>query len=699
MEVLGVSASVIAVVQIAGQFGSAVLKLKQLWNQIEDVPERIQDLLDHLDVLDPLVRQIESHFSDTSLPQEIWDKESTRLSMTYCRGAISSFQDLVLDMSNAIKTSKALKRRVICTKIMLKQDTIKSLERKMKKAIQMLDLSIQCYQLALHRANYETRASLLKVVSENVRPTDPVISTVSTAVKDKDDDGKQELPPVKYTRKGCGNSHLRSKSVQPTYFGRLWVESSSDGNCRHWFFQPPSWLATRVWEAELRTACSGWQQFGAVRCYNVRRSNELIFEYIREGRMEDLLQLFQSRQASPFDRDEYGSSLIRYAARYNHLKICQALLTFGLDICLDEKPENGGLTAREITATSDYAVDTPSEYLEEKIAIMNLFRNVEYYHYSPSDTLEMLVRGLTRPRGYSWKANELGHFQRLIVPSYYQLPLKSRLEAIRRVVQGGWDALEADFPNILRTLLREDRTITAEDVTDSIREGLSLLHTIALGFSAGCSPKWILCNLDKTHIEQRLPVWERCISDVLQAVAMDRKVIHSVETVSLISDYSRKKHEDDLEPFPKKWIGTPLTALLYGVRCEFIVGSGWKSQTHECLAWWLGVLKACGVDLEQYGRTEREIYQHLRTTEFGKLRREVHDQNRWAGGSDVPVLLVELREIKYGREPEEWELQWDIIAELGMMGKMGSEADRARREKKKKQAWYSDVDVPGGWVD
>ena len=48
-EALGVVASGIAVVQVAGQLGGAVIKLKKLWDEIQGGPRALKDLIDHLE--------------------------------------------------------------------------------------------------------------------------------------------------------------------------------------------------------------------------------------------------------------------------------------------------------------------------------------------------------------------------------------------------------------------------------------------------------------------------------------------------------------------------------------------------------------------------------------------------------------------------------------------------------------------------
>lgn len=58
MEILGAVASGIAV----GEAAKVVIRVKRMWSEIEDVPDRIRSLLDYLDALGPLLEQIESEF-------------------------------------------------------------------------------------------------------------------------------------------------------------------------------------------------------------------------------------------------------------------------------------------------------------------------------------------------------------------------------------------------------------------------------------------------------------------------------------------------------------------------------------------------------------------------------------------------------------------------------------------------------------
>ncbi len=44
--------------------------------------------------------------------------------------------------------------------------------------------------------------------------------------------------------------------------------------------------------------------------YNTLSSQSLVFEYAYHGNVKGIQDLFKNQEASPFDRDEWGSSLL-----------------------------------------------------------------------------------------------------------------------------------------------------------------------------------------------------------------------------------------------------------------------------------------------------------------------------------------------------------------------------------------------------
>ncbi|KAK3690308.1 hypothetical protein B0T22DRAFT_191508 [Podospora appendiculata] len=650
MEALGATASAIAIAQLVQGAGKALMKLNNLLKEVKDVPEDVQEKIDQLNIFIPLLQGIESQFNQPNVSEEVIHSPAMIMSLAHCTGAVRKLQDLVNDMDAEIKRTdgRKVKRKIAMTRIVLKKETVLRLEKKLKDAITILDLSLHHYTIALQHATHATQGAILRAVKMRTESEND----------DQEEDSAftEQMRGLAFIRKGCGCSHLRPKSYEPAFFGRIWREAAPDGSCHHYFFQMPSWLGLKVWEAEFRMAPSGWQQFGAVRCYNVRPSSAPVFQYVENGMTDALFRLFDTHEASPFDRDEYGRSLIYYAADNNHLTICRTLLSLGLDICLDEKAKSDAMTAREITAMWSRSCEPEKDpdFLQEKLAIIDLFHSVEYYHYSPDDTALLISQGLYDGEYGKWKAEVLSHFQKRLVPTYFKLPLRVRLEAVRTTVLMKHRSIERDFPDMMRTLLTADRRVTPEDVSASIREGLSLIHTTAMALASGGTDTWREGGNSGAH--HRWPFFFRLASDVIRAAKPEE--LHAVETADPPDDGERDNWDG--------WTGTPLAYLLRGVRVEAagITFGNWDENYTTQLRRWLEVLKACNVDLVEYGRVELAILQRLRDSKPGRIRRVVYETKHWVGGGPMPRIPVELSGFSYGPEPDDWVLQWEAGPEI-----------------------------------
>ena len=81
-------------------------------------------------------------------------------------------------------------------------------------------------------------------------------------------------------------------------------------------FQTPKWLfgVSRAIEIYDSQANSGWN-FN-IQIYNVVPAESPIFEMVRDGDIVGIQHLFSTRQASPFDREENGWTLLDVRCRY-----------------------------------------------------------------------------------------------------------------------------------------------------------------------------------------------------------------------------------------------------------------------------------------------------------------------------------------------------------------------------------------------
>jgi hypothetical protein len=156
-EALGVFASDVAIAQVAGTAGTAVLKLKKLWDEVQDVPEAIQDLMEQIDCLDPALWEAERHLAQNDLPPMLWSDEAAVRSAAYCRKALTKLTELVDDLAVLMRATPdrnrrrdRVARRVACVKVVLRKDELAKLERRLETALRILLASRQGYILYIY---------------------------------------------------------------------------------------------------------------------------------------------------------------------------------------------------------------------------------------------------------------------------------------------------------------------------------------------------------------------------------------------------------------------------------------------------------------------------------------------------------------------------------------------------------------------
>lgn len=113
-------------------------------------------------------------------------------------------------------------------------------------------------------------------------------------------------------------------------------------------YRAPPWLLNRAWSMQLVRAISSWTF--SPRSYNVIPSSSILFEYIKTENIGRLRDLFDRREASPFDCNEKGATLLHVCAtipfilnyrkklttqravRYLSFSICKLLVEQGAEV-------------------------------------------------------------------------------------------------------------------------------------------------------------------------------------------------------------------------------------------------------------------------------------------------------------------------------------------------------------------------------
>ncbi|KAK7757364.1 hypothetical protein SLS62_000376 [Diatrype stigma] len=146
-EIFGVVASSIAVAEVASKVGGVVPRLKRLWNEIQNVPDTINDLMKQIDILDPVIWEMETEINErrASINPMLFNDSALRKSTEYCRVAVSDLTHLVDELNTRVDTERKLKRRLGKLKVVLKAQTIADYERRLGKAVSILNLAQQSY--------------------------------------------------------------------------------------------------------------------------------------------------------------------------------------------------------------------------------------------------------------------------------------------------------------------------------------------------------------------------------------------------------------------------------------------------------------------------------------------------------------------------------------------------------------------------
>ncbi|KAM0333630.1 hypothetical protein ACHAPQ_005408 [Fusarium lateritium] len=283
-------------------------------------------------------------------------------------------------------------------------------------------------------------------------------------------------------------------------------------------------------------------------------------------------------------------------------------------------------------------------------------------------------------------------FRQRFLPNFYTGPLIHRLEAFRL------GSFHCQTERTLLGLLSQDEKITSFDVSESSRNGFSLVHSTAVAFGIRFADEvfpfergWAMWNLSPFN-----EGWSDLVQQVASAATLED--LHTIETVQ----------PWDIYHVPT-WKGTPLISVIGGALCYIspdIEFFHWDMVFQECIRKWASLLQQSGVDLMVYGEQEAiSISQNLRSAfDAGAIESSRHtirepmpaasasmtfrrversDRHCWNNNHWVPIRLLEL---KYGPNPSDWEIIW--APEFEWMAK---------------EFWQmiekENIVMPGSWVD
>ena len=144
-EVVGLVASSISIGTFAAQITSSIVKLKSCWDELQDIPEDVQDLIEDLEVLYHLLADIEEDLQRNPVSSLLLDNTSTSRCLFQCKRGADRLKELTDDLSANIDSRNKPRKKWASTKVMLKKEKLEKYKKKLERAVNLLSLAYQSY--------------------------------------------------------------------------------------------------------------------------------------------------------------------------------------------------------------------------------------------------------------------------------------------------------------------------------------------------------------------------------------------------------------------------------------------------------------------------------------------------------------------------------------------------------------------------
>ncbi|KAM0558031.1 hypothetical protein ACHAPJ_005198 [Fusarium lateritium] len=142
-EILGLASSIITVVGVAGKLGTSTIRLKRLWDEVQDVPSSIRRCIEQLDLLAPAIEEMDTEFQKTR--DMVQHDSAAKRSLEYSQKAVETLETLVRDMEKHINSERKSKRLLAQLKVRVKKEVIEEQQQQLNFALQLVSLSQQTY--------------------------------------------------------------------------------------------------------------------------------------------------------------------------------------------------------------------------------------------------------------------------------------------------------------------------------------------------------------------------------------------------------------------------------------------------------------------------------------------------------------------------------------------------------------------------
>ncbi|KAG4416838.1 hypothetical protein IFR04_010034 [Cadophora malorum] len=389
---LSVASGAIAVVSLAAQIGSGIKKLCDFWDSVQDSPKEVRTIIKQLNIISHIVNDIRE---GASAPQPYSRAlTSTHAALDSCAESIETLEEMVAESQSRLASRKKSRRTWAAIKIAWNGDRLKKYQHVLGEMKSTLILATQhstsmpnqsSWYVYLLISGSQSQQQTLATITQGVaallqQRSQDTTTSVSTDSRDIADHLKALKMECRKAAAGIGNPVARfgfenmmdkpltqlSSGLDATSHldGTSPADSYLNGDTASTMPRSPSASQYRRTQT-YRSKSSSF--FGTLYVVpkatlpaELNHSDDEVEEIIPEhfqttmkfhpsqwllrfgGDNKAIQRLFDSGQASPWDRDSYGKAPLFHAASYGNSVTCRFLLTQGADI------EAKGISGRKV---------------------------------------------------------------------------------------------------------------------------------------------------------------------------------------------------------------------------------------------------------------------------------------------------------------------------------------------------------------
>lgn len=318
-----------------------VLKLKDTFDGVENVPQRVTDLIQEAEIIATQLSAVETELArDPVDPHEPCGRSAGHLNMTrcveYCRQALRALYDLARAFESKLGRQSGIRRGIVMAQLFLQKEQLDKLQSRLDRAVQLLKWAQSCYvQAQLSHLMYVVMFCLcehIKLIVKNRQMSRSqhhvVLSAITTlkpatessedpAQADEESENDDPNESTAYPRR-ASISTVSKSGMSKSPFVRTWgrgtfrIQSAASGYTLQ--IQLPEWISKVVWELQAHRACTAYTYH--LRQYRYRSMFDPFYRDIYEGKtnVAMLRELFDKGEASPFDLEKDNGFTLQHVS-------------------------------------------------------------------------------------------------------------------------------------------------------------------------------------------------------------------------------------------------------------------------------------------------------------------------------------------------------------------------------------------------